>query len=125
MLNINPLTAQREYTQGVDIDGIDVTLCLSAHALERIEEYGISQWEVLADIMLAGERLLEEGNQRTAAILNMESGITTLVTVSSEAGIYFDVITVMNHIPVHETRHGKKVVRLSRVARIITLNGHY
>lgn len=125
MLNTNPVTQQKEFTQDVAIDGIQVTLCLSNHALERIEDHGISQWEVLADVMLAGEKILETRSSMEVAIFNMDSEITTIVSPSAEAGIHFDVITVMNHIPVHVAKNGKKVVRLSNVARIITLNGHY
>lgn len=125
MLIINPVDQRREYTQTVEIEGMPVTLCLSDHALDRIEQYNISQWEVLADLMLAGDRLLSLKNQQEAAILNMESNITTIVIVSSEAGIYLDVSTVMNGLPVHYDHRGRKTVRLSNIDRIIALNGHY
>lgn len=125
MLNTNPVTLQKEFTQEVAIDGVQVTLSLSHHALERIEDHNLSQWEVLADVMLAGDKILDVGPSMEVAIFNMDSQITTIVSPSAEAGIHFDVITVMNHIPVHTAKNGKKVVRLSNVARIITLNGHY
>jgi len=80
------------------VEGERINVELSKHALERMEEREVSNYEVYSLIVKMGERILELKNGTEFAIIDKETGIGIVNTINCVGGdIFIDVVTAISN----------------------------
>lgn len=99
----------------IDIEGIDVGIDISSHALSRMIERDVDKYIVYGLILQMGARILEMKNGEEFAIVDKDimNGIVCSVN-SIDLDLYIDVITVISGDSIYISR-GLQTFRLKEV----------
>lgn len=95
------------------IDDTDITIELTRHLLERLDEYNLTEYEVYALILKIGSNLLNLHNNENFAIVDKECGIGIVCRMVVEYPITkIETITAISNDKIWISR-GTRVLNIS------------
>jgi len=105
------------------IEGQEVRVSLTAGVLAKIEEYGLSQYEIVADLQMSAPDALSLKNNMKFAVLNPFMNTCIIASIYSDNGVvYIDGFDVRNTIPYGNVRpDGSQGYRLGAIDAILTV----
>lgn len=105
------------------IEGQEVRVSLTGGVLDKIEEYGLSQYEIVADLQMSAPDALSLKNNMKFAVINPFMNTCILASIYSDNGVvYMDGFDVRNTIPYGNVRNdGTQGYRLGAINQVFTV----
>lgn len=117
------MQTQTPYQEKVIVAGMNALFILSVNASQKIEDFNLSQFEILADLCLASDDVLDIKNGQNFAVVNPMMDTSLIGSLVSEDGIlHYEVIDVMNHVPYGAVRKdGTQGYRFGGIAKVVSV----
>lgn len=96
-----------------EVEGIPVTVLPSAHAGQRLNERGITGYQITGAIMMLGEEILDMKNGREFIIVDEDLNASYVFAVHADktGEVNIDIITVVDVTDIWNKR-GTQILRL-------------
>lgn len=102
----------------IQIDGVEVIIEFSSHAIERLKERGVDTFQAVSLIMKVGEEILDFKTGEQFGVIDQETDIGLVAAVNADDNIYIDVITVLRNDKIYFSK-GLKILKAKDIFEMI------